>query len=128
MWLVIEPILGKSYYTVEFIGLSIPENKWVDKTQVKRNCKSADSWMVHDYVKRVLRIIAYKGEVHAPMDIYVGGPDASAALKSVLHDYTQMCRSLPVFTRCRSPDGQLITITVAEYHPSYGINSRNPTV
>jgi hypothetical protein len=51
--LVIEPILGKSYYTVEFIGLSIPDNKWVDKYQVKRNCNSADSWMVQDYVDHV---------------------------------------------------------------------------
>jgi hypothetical protein len=44
--------------------------------------------MVQDYVDRVLRIIAYKGEVHAPVDIYVGGPDARAALKSVLRNYT----------------------------------------
>jgi hypothetical protein len=124
---VIEPILGKSYYTVEFIGLSIPDNTWVDKYQVKMNCNSVDSWMVKDYVDRVLRIIAYKMAVRAPVDIYVGGPDARAALKSVLRSYTQVCKSLPVFTR-RSLDGQLITITVAEYHPSYGINSGDPTV
>ncbi len=54
--LVIESILGRYYYTLEFLDLSIPVNAWVDLYRVKLECKNADSWMVRDHMNRVSRI------------------------------------------------------------------------
>ena len=119
--LVIEPILGRNYYTVEFLDLSIPINAWVDLKRVKLECKNADSWMVRDYMDRVSRIIAFKEERGLPVDLFVGGPDAKAALKVILRGFAQV-GSLPVFIRANTL-GHLSTVTVAEYHPSYGIMS-----
>jgi hypothetical protein len=117
--LVIEPILGRNYYTVEFLDLSIPVNAWVDLYRVKLECKNADSWMVRDYMDRVSRIIAFKEERGLPVDLFVGGPDAKAALKVMLRGFAQVGTN---------PLDHLCTVTVAEYHPSYGIMSRKPEV
>ncbi len=57
------------------------------------------------------------------VDLFVGGPDAKAALRAVLLDFTQV-GSLSVFIRT-IPLGNIITVTVADYHPSYGIMSGN---
>jgi hypothetical protein len=48
----LEPILGRNYYTVEFVDLFIPVNAWVDLKRVKFECNNDDSWMVRDYVDR----------------------------------------------------------------------------
>ncbi len=83
--LVMEPILGRNYYTMEFVDLFIPVNAWVDLRQVKLECNNADSWMVRDYMDRLSHIIAYKEERGLPVDLFVGGPDAKAALRAILH-------------------------------------------
>ncbi len=74
--LVFEPILGRKYFTVEFLDLAIPHNAWVDLTRVRVECKNADSWMVRDYVNRVSNIINYKQVRGLSVDLFVGGPDA----------------------------------------------------
>ncbi len=119
--LVMEPILGRNYYTVEFVDLFISVNAWVDLKRVKLECNNEDSLMVRDYVDRLSHIIAYKEERGLLVDIYVGGPDTKAALRSILHGFTQV-GSLSVFVRTR-PLGNFITVTTAEYRPSYGIMS-----
>ncbi len=124
--IVIEPILGRNYYTVEFMDLSIPVNAWVDLYRVKLECKNADSWMVRDYMERVSRLIAFKQEHGRPVDLFVAAPDAKVALKVMLRGFAQV-GSLLVFVRT-NPLGHLCTVTVAEYHPSYGIMSRKPKV
>jgi hypothetical protein len=84
-------------------------------------------WIVRDYIDHLSRIIAFKEERGLPVDLFVGGPDAKAALKAMLHGFGQV-DSLPVFART-NPFGHLITVTVAEYHnASYGIMSRKPKV
>jgi hypothetical protein len=116
-----EPILGRNYYTVDFVDLFISVNAWVNLRQVKLECNNADSWMVRDYMDRLSHIIAYKEERGLPVDLFVGGPDAKAALRAILHGFTQV-GSLSVFVRTK-PLGNIITVTTAEYHPSYGIMS-----
>jgi len=116
-----EPILGRNYYTVEFVDLLIPVKAWVDLRQLKLECNNADSWMVRDYMDRVSHIIDYKEKLDLPVDLFVGGPDAKAALRPLLHGFTRV-GSLSVFVLTK-PLGNFITITTAEYHPSYGIMS-----
>ena len=123
---VIEPILGKNYYTVEFIDLSVPVNGWVDLYRVKRECANPDSWMVQDYNYRLERCFAFREEHSIPVDLFVGGPDATAALKTLLCRFTQV-GDLPVFVRSNRR-GHLVTVTVAVYHPSAGIMSGDPQV
>ncbi len=77
--------------------------------------------MVRDYMDRLSHIIDYKEKRGLPVDIFVGGPDAKAALRAILHGFTQV-GSLSVFVRTK-PLGNIITVTTAEYHPSYGIMS-----
>jgi hypothetical protein len=45
---------------------------------------------------RVSRIIAFKEELGLPVDLFVGGPDAKAALKVMLRGFA-LVDSLPVF-------------------------------
>jgi hypothetical protein len=124
--LVIEPVLGRNYFTVEFIGLSVPLNDWFSLYQVRKECRNPDSWMVQDYKDRLERCIAYREENGIPVDLFVGGPDAKAALKSLLCRFTQVS-DLPVFVR-NNRRGHLVTVTVAVYHPSAGIMSGDPQV
>ena len=107
--LVMEPILGRNYFTVEFVGLFIPVNAWVNLRQVKLECNNADSWMVRDYMDRVSHIIDYKEKHGLPVDLFVGGPDAKAALRPILHGFTRV-GSLSVFVHTK-PLGNFITIT-----------------
>jgi hypothetical protein len=60
------------------------------------------------------------------VDLFVGGLDAKAALKVMLRGFAQV-GSLPVFIRTNTL-GHLSTVTIAEYHPSYGIMSSKPEV
>ena len=123
---VIEPILGKNYYTEEFINLSAPVNDWVDLNRLKKECGNPSSWMVQDFNVRLERIFAFKEENGIPVDLFVGGPDAYAALRNMLRRFRQV-GNLPVFV-CNSHRGHLMTVTVAVYHPSAGIMSGDPTI
>jgi hypothetical protein len=116
-----ELIFGRNYYTVEFVDRFIAVNVWVDLRKVKLACNNADSWMVRDYMDRLSHIIAYKEERGLLVDLFVRGPDAKAALRAILHDFTQV-GSLSVFVRTK-PLGSIITVTTADYHPSNGIMS-----
>jgi hypothetical protein len=85
---------------VEFIGLFVPVNEWVNLYQVKKECGNSDSWMVQDYKDRLERSFAFKEKNGLPMDLFfVGGPDANAALKTMLRRFTQVGNNLPVFVR-----------------------------
>ncbi len=83
---------------MEFLDLSIPVNEWVDLYRVNLECKNADSWMVRDDMDRLSRINAFKEERGLPVELFVGGPDAKAALKTMFHGFAQV-GSLSVFVR-----------------------------
>ncbi len=117
--LVIEPILGRNYYTVKFLDLSIPVNF------VGRSLPGKVGMQKRRFVDGAC-IIAFKEEHGLAVDLFVGGPDAKAALKVMLRGFAQV-GSLSVFVRT-NPLGYLSTVTFAEYHPSYGIMSRKPKV
>jgi hypothetical protein len=72
--------------------------------------------MVQDFNVRLERTFAFREENGIPVDLFVGEPDAYAAL-----------RNLPVFV-CNSHRGHLMTVTIAGCHPSAGIMSGDPTV
>ena len=82
--------------------------------------------MVQDFNFRLERIFAFKEENGIPVDLFVGGPDAYAALRNMLRRFRQV-GNLPVFV-CNSHRGHLMTVTVAVYHPSAGITSGDPTI
>ncbi len=124
--LVIEPVLGRKYCTVEFIGLSVPVNAWVDLYRIRKECGNPDSWMVQDYKDRLERCFAFREENGIPNYLFVRGPAANAALKTLLCRFTQV-GDLPVFVRSNRR-GHLVTVIVAVYHPSAGIMSGDPQV
>jgi hypothetical protein len=82
--------------------------------------------MVRDYLDRLSRVIALKKERGQPVNLFIGGPDAKAALRGFLSGFAKV-GSLPVFTRTNPPD-HMITVTVGVFHPSYGFMCGDPNI